>query len=770
MEIRMPPGFEAVEVLGKGAMGRVYKAWQPKLQRHVAVKTCTIAESLEKGQDPGRLEDEALTIARLSHPNIVSLFDVFRDDEAIYLIMELLDGAPLSRIINPTTERQELGPLEDVLDHEASEILPNKPPLVSNRWLCEIGIAVGRALEYAHSRGVLHRDVKPANIVITNDHHVKLLDFSIARDADKTMGRTATGMVFGTVSYMSPEQILSQKLDGRTDVYALGCTLFHAATGSIPYDGDSDITICMNHVNAQIPDPRLLSPMLKDGIGRVILRCMAKRPEDRFESPGVVAAMLANVLRGDTVSISVDDIFRGPLMPGQQLETGTAKQRTPSTTVDLSAPPLAGESSDGTPREKADPAPGTEAPAKGRRTTKSGVQTLEGLARFSDPAPQTTAVPDTGSLHWADRSEDFYIDALPSVRESIESTDRTRKPKAGGMQLPKAAVIGGGALAVLLLIAGAVALFGGGDSSDGETSAQALLPTPTPTPRVERTPVPTPEATQVAIARTPLPTPAPTPRPTPMELPAIVPPSPDIRRFRVPVAGGVDLFVRELPPGEFLMGSALDEYGRDEDEGPRTTVRFRYPFYLGETEVTLAQWHAVMGGAPNPGEENLPAADITWEEARLFCEKLSALTNVRFQLPTEAQWEYACRAATTTPFSYGPILTSEIANIDGREPYLRAAASEFLGKSAAVGSYPPNFWGLCDMHGNVAEWVRDSYVPRLAGRSAIDPFADAGEGALRILRGGGFDQPAAAARCAARQPASPQTKGPGMGFRVVAEL
>ncbi|MBI5155297.1 serine/threonine protein kinase, partial [Candidatus Poribacteria bacterium] len=188
----MPPGLEAKSVLGRGAMGKVYKAWQPKLKRFVAVKTCNIAESTEKGQDPGRLEDEALTIARLNHPNIVSLYDVYRDDEAIYLIMELLEGVPVSKLISSKYPLAKLGPLGELID-------PGPVRVLKNEWVCEVGMAVARALDYAHGRDVLHRDVKPGNIHITDNRHVKLLDFSSARDVQQDMRRTTTGTVFGTV-------------------------------------------------------------------------------------------------------------------------------------------------------------------------------------------------------------------------------------------------------------------------------------------------------------------------------------------------------------------------------------------------------------------------------------------------------------------------------------------------------------------------------------------------------------------------------------------
>jgi len=287
----MPPGFEARALLGKGAMGRVYKAWQPKLQRFVAIKTCNIAEAQEAGQDPGRLEDEALTIARLNHPNIVSLYDVHRDDENVYLVMEFIEGAPLSRLVNPRAADEVLGPLADC------RTINGNRQVMTAQWVCEAGVAVSRALTYAHARNILHRDVKPANVMITEDRHVKLLDFSIARNTNRGTRRTATGSVFGTVAYMSPEQILDGPLDGRTDIYCLGATLYHLATGEVVFVGDNEIAVCYRHVNDPPPDPLAANPDLDPRLAAILIQCLQKDPSNRFSLAAEVEEALVEVLR-----------------------------------------------------------------------------------------------------------------------------------------------------------------------------------------------------------------------------------------------------------------------------------------------------------------------------------------------------------------------------------------------------------------------------------------------------------------------------------------
>lgn len=314
LDIVMPDGLKAVSVLGKGAMGTVYKAWQEKLKRYVAVKTCSIVESEDAGQDLGRLEDEALTIAQLNHPNIVSLIDVVRDDTAVYLIMEHLDGPPLSRLLNAKVPLDELGEYRTMIDTRNGRT-------VREDWMLEIGLSVAKALSYAHSRKVLHRDIKPANIIITEAMNVKLLDFSIARNSGSQQeGRTLAGTVFGTVQYMSPEQILSHPMDGRTDIYSLGCTLFHLATGETVFNDPNDITVCMNHVNMAPRQVKAMNPYLTAETCDLIMKCLEKNPKDRFLTADELIESLKRILRniGSGMrfqAISVDEVNRLSLTP-----------------------------------------------------------------------------------------------------------------------------------------------------------------------------------------------------------------------------------------------------------------------------------------------------------------------------------------------------------------------------------------------------------------------------------------------------------------------
>jgi formylglycine-generating enzyme required for sulfatase activity len=213
------------------------------------------------------------------------------------------------------------------------------------------------------------------------------------------------------------------------------------------------------------------------------------------------------------------------------------------------------------------------------------------------------------------------------------------------------------------------------------------------------------------------------------------------------LGGGVLLELVRIPPGRLLMGSPRTEKGRDEDEGPQHWVNISRPFYLGRYEVMQEQYRKVMGTNPShfspEGDgkndvrgmktDGLPVERVSWEEALHFCRKLSQVDPRRraFCLPTEAEWEYACRAGTTTPFHFGECLNGTQANCDGRTPYGRVEKGPCLGRTTTVGSYPANAWGLYDMHGNVEEWCRDwhgSYSPQ----ASRDPHGPK-QGTLRVL-------------------------------------
>lgn len=228
------------------------------------------------------------------------------------------------------------------------------------------------------------------------------------------------------------------------------------------------------------------------------------------------------------------------------------------------------------------------------------------------------------------------------------------------------------------------------------------------------------------------------------------------------------------PAGEFLMGSPESEQGRDRDEKAHK-VTLTQGFWIARTETTQKQWKAVMGGGNNPSEwsssTDLPVENVHWGDAIAFCHAMNSKferdlpEGMRFNLPTEAQWEYACRAGTTTPFAFGATLTSDQANFDGTEPYGVEEEGKYLEKTSKVKSYQPNAWGIYDMHGNVAEWCLDGWAEYEG--EATDPLVPPTGVLYRMLRGGSWRSEARYLRSAFRSRPKPEMKLNNIGFRIV---
>jgi len=241
-------------------------------------------------------------------------------------------------------------------------------------------------------------------------------------------------------------------------------------------------------------------------------------------------------------------------------------------------------------------------------------------------------------------------------------------------------------------------------------------------------------------------------------------------RRELDLGKGVKLKMVLIPPGEFMMGSPDNEEGRGDEEGPQHRVRISKGFYLGVYEVTQEQYQAVMGTNPSyfKGAKN-PVECVLWDECQEFCKKLSARAGVAARLPTEAEWEYACRAGTTTPFHFGETISTDLANYDGDYTYGKGRKGEYRGKTMPVGSFPPNAWGLHDMHGNVWEWCKDTWHSGYKGAPS-DGSAWAGGEAARVVRGGCWYSYPQFCRSSYRLWFHPGIRDSSLGFRVVVDL
>lgn len=243
----------------------------------------------------------------------------------------------------------------------------------------------------------------------------------------------------------------------------------------------------------------------------------------------------------------------------------------------------------------------------------------------------------------------------------------------------------------------------------------------------------------------------------------------------VDLGNGVSLPLVRIPAGEFLMGSPADEQDRSDDEGPHHRVRVG-EFWMGQTPITQAQWRAVMVSNPSyfsnqPDSDQRPVEQVSWRDAMAFCQRLSERTRRYYTLPSEAQWEYACRAGTTTPFHFGDTITPKLANYDGNTTYANGPKGEYRKQTTPVGLFPANAWGLKDMHGNVWEWCLDqwhgSYAGAPADGSAWVDSEDEKSGTRRLLRGGSWIIILGDCRSADRYLLGPDIAIDYVGFRVV---
>ncbi|HIK37459.1 MAG: formylglycine-generating enzyme family protein [Geminocystis sp.] len=243
--------------------------------------------------------------------------------------------------------------------------------------------------------------------------------------------------------------------------------------------------------------------------------------------------------------------------------------------------------------------------------------------------------------------------------------------------------------------------------------------------------------------------------------------------IEVPLSNGVSLPLVRIVGGSFLMGTPSGEIGRSPDEGPQHIVQIR-TFLLGQYPVTQSQYMAVMGTNPSFFRgDNRPVENVSWYEAMEFCSRLSQMTGRNFRLPTEAEWEYACRAGTTESFCFGGTITSELANYKASYGYGVGGTGKWRQETTEVGSFPANHFGLYDMHGNVWEWCLDHWHENYEG-APTDGSAwledEEEEGELpRVIRGGSWDDTAYYCRSGVRLLALPEFKGKLIGFRVACD-
>lgn len=276
--------YELDYLIARGGMAEVYRARDRLLDRPVALKVLFPELSVDRSFVE-RFRREAQAAANLSHPNIVPVFDWGEDSGTYFIVMEFVDGRPLSAI------------------------LKTAGPLSADR-AADIGAHVANALGYANRHGVVHRDVKPGNVLITDEGQVKVTDFGIARAVNTEESLTQTGAVMGTATYFSPEQAEGIGVDARSDIYSLGVVLFEMVTGRPPFLGDTPVAVASKHVREHPPAPRELNPAVPPTLEAVIMKAMAKDPAFRYQTAEDLRADLLRFTEGRSVLAANDPTVR----------------------------------------------------------------------------------------------------------------------------------------------------------------------------------------------------------------------------------------------------------------------------------------------------------------------------------------------------------------------------------------------------------------------------------------------------------------------------
>lgn len=312
--------YEIVEQIGVGGMSYVYKAQCHTLNRPVAIKVLK-EEFASDEVFVGKFKMEAQAAARLSHPNIVNVYDVVDDGAMHYIVMELIDGITLKQYI------EKKGQLE-------------------TREAIGISIQVAQGIAAAHEQHIIHRDIKPQNMIINRDGKVKVADFGIARAVSS---QTMNALAVGSVHYISPEQAKGELCDARSDIYSFGITMYEMVTGQVPFNGDNTVSVALAHLEEPVPPPSQLNPDVGLAMEQIILKCVQKKPERRYAS---VAAVIADLRRAlvnpesdllGAASVSSDDMGQTKTMSPEEMlkiqEGSRLKRRNPENDSDGEAEP-----------------------------------------------------------------------------------------------------------------------------------------------------------------------------------------------------------------------------------------------------------------------------------------------------------------------------------------------------------------------------------------------------------------------------------------------
>ena len=704
--------YQIIRVLGRGGMAYVFEAVELDLDRRVALKVLpmehTYTEDLVK-----RFKREAKLAAGLHHPHIIPIYSVGSNGRVHYFTMAFMDGGTLE-------ERVQQGLYLDTT--------------------IEIIKQVASALDYAHRKKLIHRDIKAANIMFDEHGAAYVVDFGIAKATANTI--TATRSFFGTPHYMSPEQVVDEKIDGRADLYALGVLFYQMATGRYPFNGSEALAVMYQHVNEHPLSPSDIHSKIPLGISHIILKLLAKDPGERYQTGAELVDdldLLGTIDSGSSRTLQDPSLKNPDIAKTIKVESG--KEPPPARTIPPPEPkrPFFAKLANHMRGDKRSVAAVLLAGAALvvmiglvlllARNPTSPSNTSETDPPAAIPEEQVELTEDRADNTYSSEYETYLPNTDPEEAPPTENTES--EPRQETLANPAE------------------------NGLDAEPAT--LAPDPIASPVTEEPPTSDPlgpevEPPLVETKKTPVKTET---KPAP----------PKTEAKRVDVPRKKKLSPREarlarlkqlltemgmiyIPRGQFEMGSRS---ALNRDERPIHTLTIS-AFRIGRTEVTQKLWTSVMKSNPSCRKgDTLPVENVSWQDIQVFLKELNTLLNTSYRLPTEAEWEYACKQG------------SEEGDLDDFAWYAKNSANQ----PHPVGSLRPNRLGLVDMRGNVWEWCRDWYDKRYYRSSPNkDPDGPATAEA-RVIGGGGWDDRAGQCRCANRESLPPSEKHCGLGFRLV---
>ena len=761
-ELQGHPKYRMVRALGEGGMGKVYLVEHLVMKTQVALKVVS-QTLLASAEALDRFHREIQTAAQLVHPNIVRALDAEAAGGLHLLVMEYVEGWSLEKVVT------EKGPMAVV-------------------QACRVAHQAAQGLQYAHGKGMIHRDIKPQNLMVTRQGQVKILDFGLAkmvREQAQGHGATQAGAFMGTPEYVAPEQAVdASKADIRADIYSLGCTLYYLLAGRPPYVEKTAVQVVLAHLEKEAVPLHQVRAEVSEELSAVVAKMMAKDPGERYQTPAEAAQALKPFGTGQEAvpkarsagtMIPGDPKARGSLGRRRLPESQSWAGKCPRSSFLGSLVGLVGKVGKGVGQRKQ------------KKKSKTGVGVVHPvgdwcrrrwawlvaaggaalvlllgiiLIRLSAGTQGTLVV---------EVNEPGAIVTVQDDKDQVEVTRKGDKEKI------------------------TISLKPGGHSLKVEKEGFQLFTTEFTIEEREKV------ILQVRLERPPEPGQAKLPKPPPAEAPFDAAKAKEHQENWAKYLGipakyknSIGMEFALIPPGSFLMGSPEGEEGRVDNE-VQHRVTLTKGFYLGVHEVTKGQFAQFMkatgyrtqaesgGGAfvwtgsgfkldPKANwmtagfeqSDGHPVVCISWNDAVAFADWLSAQDweGRRYRLPTGAEWEYACRAGTQTAYYSGKDLEAlkkvGWCSYDGKQGS--------AGGTKPVGQFQTNSWGLYDMHGNAWEWCQDWYGDYFRG-DQVDPEGPA-QGSLRVIRGGGWRDGPPASRSAFRNRGKPGNRAYGVGCRL----